>query len=98
MPKPPVISGEKAISAFRRAGFAVVRITGSHHIMKKVGHPNRLSVPVHKGKTVGLGLLEAQIEAAGLTIEEFGTGKRLRCWAGWQSRLAFGRVLRPEFP
>jgi len=39
--------------------------------MKKRGHLHRLSIPVHAGKTVGEGLLKAQIKDAGLTIDEF---------------------------
>jgi hypothetical protein len=39
--------------------------------MKKPGHRYRLSIPVHGGKMVGVGLLSAQIEAASLTVEEF---------------------------
>ena len=71
MPEVPRISGAKAVKAFERAGFEVVRIKGSHHIMKRTGHPNRLSIPVHAGKTVGVGLLKSQIDAAGLTVEKF---------------------------
>lgn len=37
-------------------------------------HPRkrpRLSIPVHGGKTVGIGLLARQIKVAGLTVDEF---------------------------
>lgn len=71
MPKIPAVSGADAVRAFERAGFVCERVSGSHHIMKKKGCKNALSVPVHAGKTVGRGLLRAQIEAAGLTIEAF---------------------------
>jgi predicted RNA binding protein YcfA (HicA-like mRNA interferase family) len=71
MPKVPRISGEDAVRAFGRAGFYHDRTTGSHVILKKDGHRYHLSIPVHKGKTVGTGLLRSQIEAAGLTVEEF---------------------------
>ncbi len=71
MAKVPIISGMDAVRAFERVGFVVVRISGSHHIMKKEGHPHRLSIPVHSGKNVGKGLLQSQIAAAGLTTEEF---------------------------
>ena len=71
MPKPPRITGEQAVTAFERAGFCVIRISGSHHIMKKDGHPKRLSIPVHKGRNIGTGLLSSQIDAAGMTREEF---------------------------
>jgi predicted RNA binding protein YcfA (HicA-like mRNA interferase family) len=71
MPKLPRISGTDAILAFGKAGFREVRTTGSHHILKKDGHKYLLSIPVHRGKTVGTGLLKSQIEATGLTLETF---------------------------
>jgi predicted RNA binding protein YcfA (HicA-like mRNA interferase family) len=71
MSKVPRITGSEAVKAFGRAGFTLDRISGSHHILKRKGHPLRLSIPVHKGQTVGVGLLSAQIEAAGLTVEDF---------------------------
>jgi predicted RNA binding protein YcfA (HicA-like mRNA interferase family) len=71
MPKVPRITGEDAIRAFSKVGFAVDRIRGSHHILRHPDKPPRLSIPVHKGETVGLGLLKAQIALAGLTVEDF---------------------------
>ena len=71
MSKLPRITGEEAVRAFGRAGFVLDRIRGSHHILKKSGHPFRLSIPVHRGQTLGKGLLSSQIDAAGLTVEEF---------------------------
>lgn len=67
----PRITGEAAVKAFEKAGFSVCRISGSHHIMKKEGYPKRLSIPVHSGKIIGKGLLNSQIKAAGLTVEQF---------------------------
>ncbi len=67
----PRISGRAAIKAFEKAGFVVDRIKGSHHILKKTGHVNRLSVPVHRNKTLGVGLLSSLIKAAGMTCDEF---------------------------
>jgi len=71
MPKVPRIDGNAAVRAFEKAGFVVVRQAGSHQIMKKRDHPSILSIPVHRGKDVGTGLLASQIKAAGLTVEEF---------------------------
>jgi len=71
MPKIPRIIGEEAVRAFRKAGFTLDRIKGSHHILRRERWPFRLSIPVHGGKTLGVGLLKSQIEAAGLTVEEF---------------------------
>lgn len=71
MPKVPRITGEEAIKAFNKDGFRLDRIRGSHHILRHPDKTARLSIPVHKGRTVGLGLLHSQIIAAGLTVEEF---------------------------
>jgi predicted RNA binding protein YcfA (HicA-like mRNA interferase family) len=67
----PRVTGKEAVRAFERAGFALVRISSSHHIMKKAGCRNILSIPVHSGKTVGKGLLKSQIDAAEMTVEQF---------------------------
>jgi len=71
MPKIPRITGKQAVAAFCKAGFRLARIKGSHHILKHETIPYRLSVPVHRGQTVGTGLLKDQIEKAGLTVEQF---------------------------
>lgn len=65
----PRITGKDAVKAFERAGFVLHHVKGSHHILKRNGV--RLSIPVHSGKTVGVGLLASQIVAAGMTVEEF---------------------------
>ena len=70
MPKVPRVTGDEAIKAFRRHGYIVDRIKGSHHILTK-DSAAPLSIPVHKGRTVGTGLLSSQIKAAGLSVEEF---------------------------
>ena len=71
MSKVPRVTGAVAKRAFERAGFREDRMSGSHCIMKKEGHRYHLSIPMHKGKTVGTGLLKSQIEAAGLTVDQF---------------------------
>lgn len=65
----PRITGKEAVKAFERAGFVLNRVKGSHHILKRNGV--RLSIPVHSGITVGVGLLNSLISAAGLTVDEF---------------------------
>ena len=66
----PRITGKEAVKAFCRAGYVLDRIHGSHHILKQDGR-GRLTIPVHAGKTVGLGLLASQIATAGLSVDEF---------------------------
>jgi predicted RNA binding protein YcfA (HicA-like mRNA interferase family) len=62
---------EKVIKAFERAGWTNRGFKGSHVKLTKEGNPNILSIPVHKGKPVKIGLLKDQIRKAGLTEEEF---------------------------
>lgn len=71
MAKLPSVTGKDAIKAFAKAGFVLARTSASHHILKREGHPHRLSIPVHAGKTLGKGLLLSLIALAGLTKEEF---------------------------
>jgi predicted RNA binding protein YcfA (HicA-like mRNA interferase family) len=62
---------EKVIKAFERAGWVNRGFRGSHVKLTKEGNPNILSIPVHKGKTIKIGLLKDQIKKAGLTEEEY---------------------------
>jgi predicted RNA binding protein YcfA (HicA-like mRNA interferase family) len=59
------------IRAFKKAGWVSRGQRGSHVEMTKEGNPNILSIPVHKGKTIKIGLLKDQIKKCGLTEEEF---------------------------
>lgn len=71
MPNIPIIKGQKLIKVLEKKGFKLNRINGSHHILI---HPEKhitLSVPVHKGKTLGKGITLSIIKDAGITIEEF---------------------------
>ncbi len=71
MPKIPIVNGNQLIKVLIKNGFALNRISGSHHILI---HPQKqitVSVPVHKGKTLGRGITLSIIKDAGLTVEEF---------------------------
>ena len=66
----PVVSGNEAVKAFRRAGYEFDEQHGSHMILRNVVSPHRrLSVPNHK--ELAKGTLRALIRDAGLTIDEF---------------------------
>jgi predicted RNA binding protein YcfA (HicA-like mRNA interferase family) len=71
MHKLPRASGEKHVAAFKRAGWSVNHIEGSHCIMIKEGCNVHLSIPVHKGQEMGLGLLKKLIARAGLSNEKY---------------------------
>lgn len=71
MSKLPSVDGHRVIDAFRKLGFEVTRIEGSHHMLKKEGHRFVLSVPVHGRKDVKPGTLRSLIRAAGIEVDRF---------------------------
>ena len=67
----PRVTGEQAVRAFCRDGYSIVRISGSHHFLRHPDKPVVLSIPVHKGRTLGVGLLASKIKDANMTVEQF---------------------------
>jgi predicted RNA binding protein YcfA (HicA-like mRNA interferase family) len=65
----PALSGEAVIKALGKYGFTVVRIAGSHHILR---HPDgrRTTVPVHRGEIVRPGALAAILRDCRLKRED----------------------------
>lgn len=70
MTKLPRIKAKDLLRALKRAGFAVIRIKGSHHFLQ---HPDGrvTSVPVHSGEIIGPGLLATILRDIEMTPEEF---------------------------
>ena len=70
MTRLPSLSGEQIVKALGKAGFEVLRHKGSHCYLK---HPDGRAtvIPVHKGESVGRGLLRKIIKDAELGREEF---------------------------
>ena len=62
---------ERVVKAFEKAGWISKGQRGSHVKLVKQGNPNILSIPVHKGKPIKIGLLKDQIRKSSLTEEEF---------------------------
>jgi predicted RNA binding protein YcfA (HicA-like mRNA interferase family) len=66
----PVVSGQDAVRAFARLGYAVDHQTGSHIILRQDQPPHRrLTVPDHR--ELAKGTLRGLIRQAGLTVEAF---------------------------
>jgi predicted RNA binding protein YcfA (HicA-like mRNA interferase family) len=64
----PAVRGAQVVKALERAGFAVARISGSHHVMR---HPDgrTVSVPVHN-RDIPKGTLRNILAIIGMTTEE----------------------------
>jgi predicted RNA binding protein YcfA (HicA-like mRNA interferase family) len=69
MTKLPSIKGQGLVAALRRAGFEVIRVKGSHYFLR---HPDGRCtvVPVHRGETIGPGLLSKILRDCEMTKEE----------------------------
>ncbi|RMF78694.1 MAG: type II toxin-antitoxin system HicA family toxin [Planctomycetota bacterium] len=67
----PVISGQRAVRAFQRAGFRVVprRGKGSHIVLVRDEPWSMLTIPDHK--ELKRGLVRALIRQSGLSVAEF---------------------------
>jgi predicted RNA binding protein YcfA (HicA-like mRNA interferase family) len=66
----PVVSGAKVVKALERAGFTVVRTSGSHCMMRHADGRN-VVVPVHAGRDMPKGTLRNILAIIGLTADEF---------------------------
>lgn len=65
----PTITAVKLLSILEGHGFVRVRQNGSHIILK---HPDgrRTTVPLHKGKDLGRGLMRQIMRDANLSIDD----------------------------
>ncbi len=64
------LTGQELIAALQKAGFEVLRVKGSHHF---VAHPDgrRTVVPVHRGETLGPGLMLKILRDCEMERDEF---------------------------
>ena len=67
--KHPKLTGRELIKILSKFGFDVVRIKGSHHFLKHVDGRATV-VPVHRGETIGPGLLNKISKDVEIEISE----------------------------
>jgi predicted RNA binding protein YcfA (HicA-like mRNA interferase family) len=66
------LTGHQIVRALQRGGFELVRVSGSHHMLRKPGQPlHKVSVPVHGSQNLPPGTVRSIIKQAGLSVEEF---------------------------
>lgn len=66
LPRP---SGKELVRFLERLGFAVVRVAGSHHIMKR--GTQHTTVPVHGNQTLKIGTLRSILRDIEMSPAEF---------------------------
>jgi predicted RNA binding protein YcfA (HicA-like mRNA interferase family) len=59
------------IRALKRAGFEEQRQRGSHLHLRRESDSKRVTVPVHKDRTLPTGTLRAILRDADISVEEF---------------------------
>jgi predicted RNA binding protein YcfA (HicA-like mRNA interferase family) len=68
----PSLKARDVIRALHRAGFSIVRTSGSHYRLVHDDDPTRqTTVPVHGGKDIPRGTVSDIIKQAGFTVDEF---------------------------
>jgi predicted RNA binding protein YcfA (HicA-like mRNA interferase family) len=68
----PALKPQDVLRALQRAGFVVVRVKGSHHILVHKDDATRMTnVPRHGSRDLPRGTLRAIISQSGLTVDEF---------------------------
>lgn len=71
MPKLPRLTGEEFLSFLKFMGFEIIRQRGAH-VRLKSADGRVTTIPVHKGKTLPIGLIRKIIrEDLDLTYEDF---------------------------
>ncbi len=70
MSKPPVLKAKEVVRIIEKLGFANTRKKGSHFFFR---HPDGRTtvIPVHPGKTIGLGLMRSILNDIKISVEEF---------------------------
>ncbi len=67
----PAITGLDMVKALQRGGFSVVRQRGSHvRLALKTNESRRVTVPVHAGRTLKLGVVMTILEQAGWSVDD----------------------------
>ena len=62
-------TGRELVTALRKLGFVTQRVRGSHHFLR---HPDGRCtvVPVHRGESIGRGLLAQVLRDCELTLDD----------------------------
>ncbi len=69
-PKLPRVTAREVLAVLKKRGFAEVRQSGSHVILKN-GEGVRVTLPVHAGKIIHPAILRAILRDANVSTEEF---------------------------
>ena len=66
----PSLTGKEMLSVLNKAGFELIRVKGSHHLLRHSDGRSTV-VPVHSGETIGPGLFAKILRDCDLNREQF---------------------------
>ncbi len=66
----PAVTGSKLIKVLKKQGFQVIRVRGSHHFLQHADGRCTV-VPVHRGESIGKGLLAQILRDCDMSRKEF---------------------------
>lgn len=69
MPRLPRVTAPELIRAFERAGYRVVRIRGSHHVLRNA-EGKRVTIQRHATRTLPPGTVANILREAGISRDE----------------------------
>ncbi|WP_089719801.1 type II toxin-antitoxin system HicA family toxin [Candidatus Entotheonella palauensis] len=69
MSRLPSLTGRQLLTALERLGFEVIRVRSSHHYLRHADGRATV-VPVHRGETIGRGLLSKILRDAEVSREQ----------------------------
>ena len=64
------LTGREMCRLLERHGWSLLRVQGSHHVYGKTGERARLSVPVHRGRKLKVGLQRHLLKLARIDAED----------------------------
>jgi predicted RNA binding protein YcfA (HicA-like mRNA interferase family) len=64
------VSSRDLVKAVERKGWVLLRVHGSHHIYGRESSPVRLSIPMHEGRDLKMGLVRHLMKMADVTEDD----------------------------
>jgi predicted RNA binding protein YcfA (HicA-like mRNA interferase family) len=64
------VSARDLVKAVERKGWVLLRVHGSHHIYGREGSTVRLSIPMHEGRDLKVGLARHLMKMAGISEDD----------------------------
>jgi len=64
------VSGRRLAKLAESKGWVLARIKGSHHIYTKTGRTERVVIPIHRNKTLKIGLQRSLMKIVPISEDE----------------------------